>query len=334
VYALTEDYQLHRIDGDRVTSARLVVPAGVRRSVWPTGSVHIDERDDVWLSTAAGLYYFSHPVFSADRLPATPHTAVFTSADGLAGDSIGDLFEDSSGDLWISSMPGGAETMTIRRRDGSRFERLGAAEGLPPASQPMAFVEDTHRAVWARLREGGVVRIRPGRVTVFGVDQGLPALVTALLVDRQGSLWLGGADRLVRVRDTEAAIIRVEPVLTGLGTTVVALEQDASNRIFIGTYDGLLALDSATGALRRFSPFEGLPRGSVDTVLAAPDGALLAIANRTVAADAVNLRRLRGAAALPAQRRQHRRPSDCRTRIGTRSDRCPRRPARAESDRD
>jgi signal transduction histidine kinase/ligand-binding sensor domain-containing protein len=282
VYALTEEYSLHRVGAGSVTSVRLAVPPGVRKSVWAVASVHIDSRDDVWLGTAAGLYRFSRPVFTADPPATVKPAAVFTTSDGLSGDHVADLFEDASGDLWIGSMPGGPSTLTVWRRQTGRFERFGEAEGVPAFSQPLGFIQDTHGAVWARLREGGVIRVREGRVSVFGPSEGLPAFVTAMLVDHTGALWIGGADVVVRVTDPAASPIRAVPAVSGLGSTPVVIVEDSSHRLYAGTFEGLISWDPGSGVVRRFSTFEGVPRGNVETLFVSPDGALVGIIGRTV----------------------------------------------------
>jgi signal transduction histidine kinase/ligand-binding sensor domain-containing protein len=282
-YVVSQDDWVHRIDGQLVTSARAVLPAGVPRSLWPEGSIRMDSGGDIWFGTSGGLYRFSNIKFSANRPPEVMPTARYTVDDGLAGNHINEIFEDSEGDVWIANVPAGADALTIWRRRASRFEKMGPAQGLPASNQLGGFVEDTVGTIWARLREGGLVRIRENRATVFSTDHGLPPLVSALLIDRGGSLWIGGADTVLRVDDTAGTMIHPTPVLTRLGSTVVSLEQDKSGVIFVGTYDGLLSLDPSRGSVRRFSSFEGLPRGSVDAIVAAPDGAILLTAGKTLA---------------------------------------------------
>jgi signal transduction histidine kinase/ligand-binding sensor domain-containing protein len=282
-YVVSQEDWVHRIDGQLVTSARAVLPAGVARSLWPDGSIRMDSGGDIWFGTAGGLYRFSNVKFSADRPPEVMPTARYTVDDGLAGNHISEIFEDSQGDVWVANVPTGAETLTIWRRRASRFEKMGAAQGLPASNQLGGFVEDTVGTVWARLREGGLVRIRENRATHFGIEHGLPALVSALLIDRSGDLWIGGGDAVLRVRDASGDVIHPMPALTRLGETVVSLEQDKSGMIFVGTLGGLVVLDPTTGKVRRFSTFEGLPRGSVEAIVRAPDGALLLTAGGNLA---------------------------------------------------
>jgi signal transduction histidine kinase len=282
-YVVSQDDWLHRIDGSRVTSARVVRPGGVGRSLWSDTSIRLDSSGDVWLGTGAGLFRFSKPAFSATKPIEVPPVRSYTIGDGLAGNHIAEIFEDSRSDVWIANVPAGAETLTVWKRRFSRFERLGAGYGLPPSSQLGGFVEDRHGVVWARLREGGIVRLRDNRATVFGVEHGLPPVVSALSFDRDGGLWIGGSDTVLRVNDPTEDVIHPKPLLTRLGATVTSLAQDKFGVVFVGTYTGLVAVNPADGSVRRFSSFDGLPRGSVDALLAEPDGTLLLVAGRTLA---------------------------------------------------
>ena len=283
IYALTEDGWLHRVEGDRLTAVRLLLPPGVRRSSWPGTSIQVDSAGDVWLGTASGLLRYRRPRFSSGEPAEIAPYASYSTADGLTGDHVSELFEDSRGDLWIANIPVAAGSLTVWRRRSGTFETFGAANGLPSFNQLVGFLEDTHGAIWARLREGGVARITGSRTTVFAAESGLSQLVMAGFVDDAGQLWLGGTDALLRVSDTAADRLSVTRVLDRLGSGVRSLAQDRNGNLLVGTYDGLLSLNPASGALRRFSTFEGMPRANIEMLLRGPAGAVFVLAGRTLA---------------------------------------------------
>ena len=291
-YAWSDDEWLHRIDGPVVTSAHLLRPPAMGRSLWRDRSVRIDSKGDVWHGTGAGLLRYSSPRFSDNAAlslpdPKTPPTSVgparsYTTADGLAGNHIGEIFEDSRGDVWIANVPAGAETLTVWRRRTSRFEKLGTAFGLPSTSQLNGFVEDSHGVVWASLREGGLVRLGPTGADIFGTERGLPPLITAIAAGADGSLWVGGGDRVLRIEDVTRKDVHATPMLTGFGTGVLSLARMPSGLVFVGTYSGLLIFDPSNRSTRTLSSFEGLPRGAVQALVPDTDGSLLFVAGRTV----------------------------------------------------
>ena len=281
-YAWSEEEWLHRIDGPAVTSAHLVRPPAMGRSLWKDRSVRIDSLGDVWLGTGVGLLRYSSPRFSGSAPPEVAPIASYTTADGLAGNHIGDIFEDSRGDIWIANVPAGAETLTVWRRRTSQFEKLGVAFGLPPASQLGTFVEDSRGAVWAALREGGLVRLTATGAEVFGTERGLPPLITAMAAGPDGSLWIGGSDRVLKIEDVARKDLRATPILTGLGAGVLSLARTPSGVLFVGTFAGLVIFDPSSKSTRTLSSFEGLPRGAVQALVPDSDGSILIVAGRTV----------------------------------------------------
>lgn len=104
-----------------------------------------------------------------------------------------------------------------------------------------------------------------------------PGEMGAMLIDRQGLLWIGTSDGLLSY-DGYA----LHEHLTGKAqrrlmksSHVISLAEDNNRRLWIGTYDGLLRMDLATGAVRRYE----LPRKSqqiIYTLFAAKDGTLYA----------------------------------------------------------
>jgi len=309
-YVFSEGDWIDRIEGSVVSSTHLLRPTGMGRSFWRLRSARIDSTGDVWLGTAAGLLRFNKPPFSPNEQHEVRPTAVYTRADGLSGNHIGDIFEDSRGDIWIATVPDGAETLTVWHRQTSSFEKRGAEFGLPPASQLLYFAEDRHGTVWAALREGGIVRFGSDRADVFGVEHGLPPLITALAADRDGGLWIGGSDIVLRMEDTRQRSPRIIPVLTRLGASVVSLAQMPSGALLAGTSAGLVIYDPADQAMRRLSSFEGLPRGGVEALVPDLDGTILFIAGRA------------GGRLLPSFSARNRLPPRCwlsALRIGGRS---------------
>ena len=281
-FALAEGEWIQRIDRDQVSAVRLRLPDGVRRSSWASSAIHIDSQGDIWLGTFSGLYRFVRPGFSAEPRAVTP-SALYSVPDGLASPHVSEIFEDSRGDLWIASVPTDSDTLSIWRRKSGRFDRMGEADGLPRSSQLGGFVEDHHGAVWARLREGGLVRVRGGRAAVFGAAHGVPAFVAVLMVDRRGRVWVGGADTVARIDDPSADVIQGATVANELGSMVLSLAEHPSGTVFVGTYGGLLLFDPDRRELTSFSAFEGLPRGAIDMLAVEPGGDLLVSAGRTLA---------------------------------------------------
>lgn len=170
----------------------------------------------------------------AERLPIR----AFDSRDGLAGDRITCLLQDSRGFLWV-----GADT-GLSRFDGRRFTRWTTADGLPhPVVRSLA--EDGRGRLWVGTSYGlavlGDTRDLGGRPFQVLPPAGEPLdnLVYAVLPDGDGVL-AGFGTALTRVTHHDGRFSR--EVLVRASARITALTRDASGRLWLGTEAGLAAL--------------------------------------------------------------------------------------------
>lgn len=130
---------------------------------------------------------------AAERLPV----ARFTQADGLAGDSVHDIYQDRAGFLWIGTTTG------LSRFDGRRFVTYDTRQGLPSPDVEQVLETSAGR-LWV-LTGGGLARLesRPAaddaRFAVWRFGPDPERHVTALHEDARGRLWVGTESRLMRV---------------------------------------------------------------------------------------------------------------------------------------
>ncbi|MGH7588631.1 MAG: ligand-binding sensor domain-containing protein, partial [Gemmatimonadota bacterium] len=181
---------------------------------------------------------------SAQQLPLRD----FTSADGLAGDDVRTLLQDSRGFLWIGTTTG------LSRFDGQEYRSYGAAEGLPDPAV-YALLESSDGTLWVGTASGLArldVRRRPGArpfepFSLGESDSGeISGEVHALIEDRRGRVWVGIGPRLyvLERRGDSWAARRMDyptPVKPVPGSVwyIEALAEGADGSLWVGTLWGL-----------------------------------------------------------------------------------------------
>lgn len=138
-----------------------------------------------------------------------------------------------------------------------------------------ALARDAQGGLWIATSGGGIDYLAP-RSQQFrhwrGAAAGLPSdWMFALLVDRQGDVWAGGRQGLVRKPGHSERFEAVSATQQLLAQdTVTLLYQDQAGLIWVGTQNGLLlTIDPVHGTLRQLASPSGEPAGPVNAMLAA-----------------------------------------------------------------
>ena len=208
-------------------------------------SLYQDADGRLWVSTAGGLAYFA-----AER---------FIAVGGLPGDEVYAMTGDTLGNLWLASDKGltrlhrgrfaenvpwvavdathrgqvivadrGGVWLSLWQDGGVLYFKGGKVEATYTSAQGLGQGHvaglrlDADGSLWVATVEGGLSRIKDGRVTTLAVANGLPCRsIHWSTVDNHGSLWMYTACGLVRVlRGDLAAWIadpghRIAPTLWG-----------------------------------------------------------------------------------------------------------------------
>ncbi len=264
---------LHRFDGSRLAAVRPRLPPKLAYLGW---SVHqsavLDRSGGWWIATGQGLLRYPAGTPFEDLDSVLP--AVIAARDGLGGNRVERIFEDSRGDLWIAT--NGARPLTRMVRATGKLRSFGREDGLA-GDVPSALAEDRAGQIWIGLSRGGVLRSRPGagsagghRLERFGPEHGLPdAPVSDLHVDARGRLWIategGGLGRLDAPSARSPRFVRLT-TLEGISSNEVrCLTEDRWGRIFAGGHRGIDRLDAETGRIEHFTTLDGLASNLVDT---------------------------------------------------------------------
>ncbi|HEY6951226.1 MAG TPA: two-component regulator propeller domain-containing protein [Bacteroidota bacterium] len=172
-------------------------------------------------------------------------------------------FRDSSLSLWaLLCVLAPLLSCTLQaRQPGIQFERISLEQGLSQTSV-FAIAQDRLGFMWFGTQDG-LNKYDGHSFTIYHRDA-LDSTslsdnyVTALLVDKSGTLWAGtrggGLNRFNNENGTFARIRHVAGDSTSLGDDqVTSLCEDPSGSIWVGTANGLNRLDPASGKCVQYS---------------------------------------------------------------------------------
>lgn len=255
---------LQRFDGTRFTAVRPKTP-GITYLGWSVRqSVLQDRFGEWWIATGQGLLRYPAGTSFAGLASVVPR--VYTAGDGLGGDSIGRILEDTRGDVWIGNS--GDRPLALWPRAGGAIRTWGREDGLLPGL-PSGLAEDRSGQVWIGFDQGGLLRWRGGRFERLGPETGLPAgAVSDLHVDRTGRLWVategGGVGRLDDPSSPKPRFVRYTTLQGIASDEVLCLADDRWGRLYFGGHKGLDRLDLRTGRVEHFTTADGLVSNRID----------------------------------------------------------------------
>ena len=279
LYVATIEFFLSQFDGKGFQTVRPLLPPDAR-GLWTANTIFQDHTGDWWFLTSEKLYRFA----ASQNFSALEHQrplATYTSRDGLKGDMMFRIFEDSKGDLWVCTNGERSEQYGLSRwnRATGKFYTFSAAEGFPPDKAPSSFAEDRNGNLWFGFYDGGLVRYVGNRFVEFTTDDGLPpGLITALHIDRQGRLWAGSSrGGLSRADDTTAGRPRFVNYTTDNGlasNNVRSITEDSYGNIYAGTARGIDKLSPDATRIKHYSIKDGLAGDFVSSAFRDRSGVL------------------------------------------------------------
>jgi ligand-binding sensor domain-containing protein len=157
-----------------------------------SNAAYQDSRGEWWFLTDAGLYRFA-ATDDLQQLNLDKTLAIYDRQQWLQERCHVHIFEDCVA-IYGSARSAHVGEFDLARwsRETEKFQMFSEAEGLS-AKSASAFAEDKNGDVWFGFNGGGVARFANGRFTEFptvGLDN---ELITSLLIDRQGRLWIASS---------------------------------------------------------------------------------------------------------------------------------------------
>ncbi|HJZ81459.1 MAG TPA: two-component regulator propeller domain-containing protein, partial [Pyrinomonadaceae bacterium] len=255
LYVSGDNFLVSMFDGHSFQSIRLPVPA-MAGALWTANPVFQDREGEWWVLTSVGLYHFA----ATDEVTALDQSHllnIYSSRDGLTGDQLFHVFEDSKGTLWFSVRDRDPARWSVATwdRNARTFHAFAESDGFPPRRAVSAFVEDHAGAMWLGLHDGGVLRYAAGRFSEVpaGLDQ---SLITAMHRDRQGRIWIASSQNgiaIVTDPDSSTPHFKNLTISDGLGSNNIrSLTEDSYGNVYAGTARGV---DKVSDDLTRFTHY-------------------------------------------------------------------------------
>ena len=237
-----------------------------------------------------------------------PAIQIWRQPQGLPQDAVHSVLQARDGYLWIGTKGG------LSRFDGVRFTTFDDRDKTQlRENEVWDLAESADGTLWIATYGGGLSRLKDGKFTVFTTADGLiNDFVSRVVVDKEGSVWIGTEGGLSRFRDgrfvnystsdgvTRSAIRGLFSDTDGsvwIGTVegniyrfangyvrvqhfdgpkprgeVLEMVRDSENAIWFATLDGLFRLKD--GRSTRFSTDDGLPSNRMRKVMLGPDGTI------------------------------------------------------------
>jgi ligand-binding sensor domain-containing protein len=262
---------LHHLVNEQFVSTRPRYPASMKYFGWGTSQIALrDHEGEWWIATGEGLCRFPR-VAAMEQLAVTPPRKVYTQKDGLPQNEIFRLFEDSRGDIWITTT--GTKAHSRLARWDRRSNEIHSYTTSDCPGMATAFAEDQSGNLWIGFsneifthRPSGLLRYRNGTFEqVSDGSGGAIGWILALYLDRAGDLLVGSTDGgLGRVEHPTAADPRIivfaaTPSISS--NSVRCISEDRTGHIYIGTPRGVDRIEPQTRRVRHYTTGDGLAGG-------------------------------------------------------------------------
>lgn len=281
------DRVISRFNGDNFYLVKLRLPDYVDYHGWGwQQTVKQDSRGAWWIPTGYGLFR-SPDKTSFENLARSPLKKLETGAKGLEPFR---LFEDSRGDIWITTV-GDANQLLRWEHATNAWHNYTSQVGLSESGIGSAFAEDRHGNIWIGVSSdygtSSLIRYRHGEFRILSENSGLnsesnpqseisnlqskgaPAgWIWDLFLDSRGRLWIASSSnglwRLDELNGESFEFIKYT-VANGLTSdAATSVTEDAFGRIYVGLWRGVDRLNPDTGQVENFTTADGLPASFVE----------------------------------------------------------------------
>lgn len=254
---------IYRFDENKFTGVKINALSSLKNWGWGINhTVLQDSKGEWWIPTGEGLYRFPK-VERIEELANLKPLRIYTKREGLCNNDIFRLYEDSRGDIWISSLYN-APALNRWERATEKIHTIDFGKDGEGFGTPTAYAEDRNGNLWMGMYSRAIIRYRDGKFKWFTTkNDGVPdGFMAGLHVDKRGRLWgATGQDGAFRIDDTTADKLNLVRYTTadGLsGNALYSLTEDSLGRMYFATGRGLDRLDPETKRIKHYTMADGL----------------------------------------------------------------------------
>lgn len=224
------------VTGELVTYTNTDDPHSINHN--STFAICKDRQGLLWVGTLSGVNIYDK---EKDQ---------FNRVEEVKGVSIQDIFEDSSGFIWISTFLDGIYRYDPSNDTWKVFQHDSADKGSLPYNKPTSMFEDSKRRLWVTTQGGGfgLFDYDTETFTTYNASNGLNNdVVYQIQEDVEGKLWLSTNQGLVRF-DPEKEFFVSFTVDNGLKSNQFNYKssfKDSSDNIYFGSLDGFIRFNPA-----------------------------------------------------------------------------------------
>jgi signal transduction histidine kinase/ligand-binding sensor domain-containing protein len=158
---------------------KVTSPPEIKGKFEGSATIHQDRDGNLWFGSRTGLFKLAGGTVTA-----------YTTKDGLPGDDVKIIYEDRQGRLWIGTYGGLALLKSAANGSVPSFTSYTTKDGLG-SDRVRAIGEDADGVLWIGTYDGGLSRLKDGRITTYTMAQGLFSNgVFQVLEDGRGNLWI------------------------------------------------------------------------------------------------------------------------------------------------
>jgi len=239
-----------------------------------------DTTGDMWVGTYGGGLSHFEPM--SGRFSSFQHDA--TDPGSLSSDNIDTLYQDRSGLIWIGTDDAGINIYNPRTRAFGYYRHKQGDDNSLASNMVWSIYKDSVSQVWVGT-DHGLTRLDASRRHYRQYHMGQrPAnridddQVSVVHGGRNGTIWTGTDYGLYRYLPALDTFQRYELISKGdnpNGDIVSTLFTDSQGRLWVGTGDGLVQVDTLHGNVRRFkhdpARDDSLPDDSVTSICETDD---------------------------------------------------------------